>query len=233
VVSTRDKKESWSRTTGGYVQAYLEQVESLCGSDASPIRAECLCRRVTEVLPEDAVVLADTGYSAIWAGTLIDITSPKQMFLRASGSLGWAFPASLGAKCALPQRPVLCFCGDGAIWYHLCELETAVRRNIPTVTVINNNSVFGQSQLEIRRAYREDRGREQDQYRFRDTNFARLAEDLGAAGIRVEKAEGIAPAVRRAFEENRPAVPGRTGLFDQQKVLADVFHALIESDSVH
>jgi acetolactate synthase-1/2/3 large subunit len=205
-VSGGAKKDSWSRTTRGYVRAYLEQVDSLCGSDASPVRAECLCRRITEALPENAVVVADTGYSAIWAGTLIDITKPQQLYLRASGSLGWAFPASLGAKCALPERPVLCFSGDGAFWYHLCEVETAVRRNIPTVTVINNNSVLGQSQLGIRRAYREDKGREQDQYRFQDTNFARLAEDLGAVGIRVEKAEEIAPAIRRAFRENRPAV---------------------------
>jgi acetolactate synthase-1/2/3 large subunit len=205
-ISSPVKKESWSRTVQGYVQAYLEKIGSLCSSNAAPIRAECLCRRITEALPDNAVVVADTGYSAIWAGTLIDITGPQQMFLRASGSLGWAFPASLGAKCALPDRPVFCFSGDGAFWYHLCELETAVRRNIPTVTIINNNSVLGQSQLGIRRAYRDDRGEEQEQYRFQDTNFARLAEDLGAVGIRVEKPEEIAPAIRRAIAENRPAV---------------------------
>jgi len=205
-VSPCVKKESWSRTAQGYVRAYLEKIGSLCSSTAAPIRAECLCRRITEVLPGNAVVVADTGYSAIWAGTLIDITRPEQIFLRASGSLGWAFPASLGAKCALPDRPVLCFSGDGAFWYHLCELETAVRRNIPTVTIINNNSVLGQSQLGIRRAYRDDKGAEQEQYRFQDTNFARLAEDLGAFGIRVEKPEEIAPAIRRAIAENRPAV---------------------------
>jgi acetolactate synthase-1/2/3 large subunit len=206
VVSFRVNRESWTRTVQGYVRAYLDKVDGLCGSDTSPIRAECLCRRVTEALPDNAVVVADTGYSAIWAGTLIDITRPQQMFLRASGSLGWAFPASLGAKCALPDRPVLCFSGDGAIWYHLCELETAVRRNIPTVTIINNNSVLGQCQLGIRRAYREDRGKDHEQYRFQDTNFARLAEDLGALGLRVETAEEIGPAIRRALQENRPAV---------------------------
>jgi len=199
-------KEAWSRKVQGYVKEYLAKVESLCSSTASPIRAECLCRQITAVLPDNAVVVADTGYSAVWAGTLIDITEPGQMFLRASGSLGWAFPASLGAKCALSNRPVVCFSGDGAFWYHLCELETAVRRNIPTVTVINNNSVLGQSQLGIRRAYRDDTGRQEEQYRFRDTNFARLAEDMGALGIRIEKVEEIQPAIRRALKENRPAV---------------------------
>jgi acetolactate synthase-1/2/3 large subunit len=198
--------ETWCRKAQGYVKEYLARVESYCSSDESPIRTERLCREITAALPNDAVVVADTGYSAIWAGTLIDITKPEQIFLRASGSLGWAFPASLGAKCALPDRPVICFCGDGAFWYHLCELETAVRRNIPTVTIINNNGVFGQSQKGVRRAYGEDQGREEEQYRFSDTNFARIAEEMGCLGIRVEKPEEIRPAITRALKENIPAV---------------------------
>jgi acetolactate synthase-1/2/3 large subunit len=152
------------------------------------------------------VVVADTGYSAIWAGTLINLRSSGQKFLRASGSLGWAFPAALGAKCALPERPVICFSGDGAFWYHFAELETAVRWNIPTVTVINNNSVLGQSQLGIRRAYRGEPGHPEQQYRFRDTSFARLAEDLGALGVRVEEPEGIRPALEKALAAEGPAV---------------------------
>ena len=181
-------------------------VEPQCRSEAVPIRPERLCADITAELPADAVVVADTGYSAIWAGTLIGIMKPGQLFLRAAGSLGWAFPAALGAKCALPDRPVLCFSGDGAFWYHLCELETAVRWNIPTVTVINNNSVLGQSQLGIRRAYRGETGGFEQQYKFNDTNFARLAEDLGAAGIRVEKPGELRGALRRALAMNRPVV---------------------------
>jgi acetolactate synthase-1/2/3 large subunit len=181
-------------------------VEPQCRSEAVPIRPERLCADITAELPENAVVVADTGYSAIWAGTLIEINRPGQLFLRAAGSLGWAFPAALGAKCAVGQRPVVCFSGDGAFWYHLCELETAVRWDIPTVTVINNNSVLGQSQLGIRRAYRGEGGREEQQYRFSDTDFARLARDLGAEGIRVEKPGDIRGALRQALACGRPAV---------------------------
>jgi acetolactate synthase-1/2/3 large subunit len=192
-------REPWKRRVADLMSQWRSSVCVPCESDQTPIRTERLCAEITAWLPDDAVVVADTGYSAIWAGTLINLRSGSQKFLRASGSLGWAFPASLGAKCALPERPVVCFSGDGAFWYHFAELETAVRWDIPTVTVINNNSVLGQSQLGIRRAYRQ-------QYRFRDTNFARLAEDLGAVGLRVERPDQIRPALQQALASKRPAV---------------------------
>jgi acetolactate synthase I/II/III large subunit len=205
-LGTVAKKERWAETARGLVAQWRASIEPQRRSEAVPVRPERLCADLGAELPKNAVVVADTGYSAIWAGTLIDITEPTQLFLRAAGSLGWAFPAALGAKCALPDRPVICFSGDGAFWYHLCELETAVRWGITTVTVINNNSVLGQSQLGIRRAYRGEPGRPEQQYRYRDTNFARLAEDFGAAGIRVEKPGEIRRALREALAMNRPVV---------------------------
>jgi len=60
--------------------------------------------------------------------------------------LGWAFPASLGVKCALPNRPVLCFTGNGGFYYHISELETAARFGINIVVLVNNNHSLGQEQ---------------------------------------------------------------------------------------
>lgn len=205
-IQTDKKRIGWSKRARDLRKQYELAVEPQYNSDAVPIRPERLCREISEALPDDAVVLSDTGYSAIWAGSLIRITSPHQLFLRASGSLGWAFPAGLGAKCALPERPVVCFSGDGAFWYHLQEIETAVRWDIPTVTVINNNSILGQCQIGIRRSYGDERGRETDQYRFMDTNFAKIAEDMGALGIRVKNPDEVGNAIRLALESNRPAV---------------------------
>jgi acetolactate synthase-1/2/3 large subunit len=198
--------KDWSRRAHELYTNWEKTTEPKYNSDAVPIRPERLCRELTRALPEDAIVVADTGYSAIWAGTLIRITSPDQLFLRAAGSLGWAFPAALGAKCAFQDRPVVCFSGDGAFWYHISELETAVRCGIHTVTVINNNSVLGQCQRGIRRAYGDYRGSEKEQFRFMDTDFAQIANDMGAFGIRVEKPNEIHPAILQALVQNRPAV---------------------------
>jgi acetolactate synthase-1/2/3 large subunit len=200
------KKDAWAEEAIDIIQTWRRMVEPYCNSDDIPVRPERLCREISNVLPQNAVLVADTGYTAIWASSLINLTHTEQTFMRAAGSLGWAFPAALGAKCAAPSRPVFCFSGDGAFWYHLCELETAARRGIKTVTIINNNSRLGQSVLGIRRAYREDPGSKEHQYAFRDTNFARIAEEMGCFGVRVERPEEIRAAIRQAMEQERPAV---------------------------
>jgi acetolactate synthase-1/2/3 large subunit len=200
------KNETWCQKARTYVKEYLDSIAFKCNLNAVPVRPERLCREISEILPDNAVLVADTGFSAIWAGTLIDFTSPYQIFLRAAGSLGWAFPAAIGAKCALPDRPVICFTGDGAFWYHLSELETAVRCKIPTVTVINNNSVLCQCKQGVRRAYRNEGGMEDLQYRFNETNFAKFASEIGAFGTRVERPGDIGPALLKALSSGKPAI---------------------------
>src|SRR5437868_5571115 len=108
--------------------------------NTAPIAVERLCTEVTRALPEDGILVADTGYSGIWTGTMIELNGAGQGYLRAAGSLGWAFPASLGAQCAAGPRRVVCFTGDGGFYYHLAELESAHRCNIPVTVIVNNNS---------------------------------------------------------------------------------------------
>ena len=105
------------------------------------------------MLPEDAILVADTGYSGIWTGTVLELKHPGQTYLRAAGSLGWSLPAALGAKAGAPDRPVVCFTGDGGLYYHVPELETARRRGLPIVVVVNNNSGFGQGVDNVRAIY--------------------------------------------------------------------------------
>ena len=115
--------------------------------------------KLLKFLPSDAMLVADTGHAGIWTGSMIDFNHPTQGYIRCAGSLGWGLSAAMGAKCALPDRPVLCFSGDGGFWYHIAELETAVRNNINVVTVINNNSALSQDQRGDERAYAGMEGR--------------------------------------------------------------------------
>jgi acetolactate synthase-1/2/3 large subunit len=170
-----------------------------------PIRPDRLCAEITEALPKDAILVADTGYSGIWTATCIDL-APPQTYLRAAGSLGWSFPAAIGAKCACPDRPVLCFSGDGAIYYHLPELETARRLGRPLVLVINNNSGFGQGLPNVRRLQGNRPGHFEEIIRFGPTDFARVAEAFGVRGIRVEDPAAIAPALCDALAHPGPVV---------------------------
>jgi acetolactate synthase-1/2/3 large subunit len=196
----------WGAHAQQTVQAWRDEVAPLMASDAVPIRPQRLCRDLTAALPADAILVADTGYSAIWSATMVHLTQPGQRYLRCAGSLGWGFPASLGAKCGAPDRPVVCFTGDGGMWYHLSELETAVRCGIPTVTVVNNNLALGQCAGPIRRLYGQRPGNPAEMYGFGSASFAGIAEEMGCLGVRVEKPADIGPAIREALAQDRPAV---------------------------
>jgi acetolactate synthase-1/2/3 large subunit len=137
---------------------------------------------------------------------MVYLTHPEQRYIRCAGSLGWGFPASLGVKCAAPDRPVICFTGDGGFWYHLSELETARRCGIHTVTVVNNNSALGQCVGSVRRLYADRPGNPDELTTFREANFAAVAEELGCLGIRVEKPGEIRGALQTALAAERPAV---------------------------
>jgi acetolactate synthase-1/2/3 large subunit len=171
------------------------------------MRPERICKEITEFLPNDAVVVSDTGHSGIWTGTMIELNKPGQRFIRCAGSLGWAFPASLGVKCALPDKPVLCFTGDGGFYYHLAELETAARFGINAVIVVNDNRSLNQETRLFDAAYGgQQRGRAREMWVFEDINLARVAEAMGCFAIRVERPSELKGALEQAFAANRPAV---------------------------
>jgi acetolactate synthase-1/2/3 large subunit len=141
-------ESAWHRTIAERRSAWQKTFEELAASRVSPMAPEAMVRVMQEELPQDAVLLADTGYAAAWAGVLYQVRQPGQSFLRSDGSLGWAFPASLGAALASPARRVFTLIGDGGFGYHVGELETAVRLGLPvTVIVMNNGSLAFEHEL--------------------------------------------------------------------------------------
>ena len=205
-VESVPQRPAWTGRVREHVDGWRAEFDGLIRSDAVPIRPERLCHEITSFLPTDAILVSDTGHAGIWTGTMIEITQPGQTYLRCAGSLGWAFPAAMGAKCAAPDRPVICFTGDGGFWYHLGELETAARFGIQTVTVINNNRSFNQ----CRDAFEgvsggRDRSSD-DLWVFEDVNFAGVARSMGCLGIRVEEPSAIRPALERAITADGPVV---------------------------
>ena len=197
--------EQWLSDTRMAVEEYRADAAGQRASDAVPLRPERVIQEMEAALPDDTLLVSDTGHSGIWTGAAMDLDRSGRTYVRAAGSLGWALPAAIGAKCAVPDRPVVCFTGDGGFWYHFGELETAVRYGIDTVTVVNNNSSMNQETKGIEMAY----GGNPPGYElmtFNDVDFARLAEDLGCFGARVEEPEQVRPALEAALACGRPAV---------------------------
>ena len=201
------RRAPWIAYVTATRQSWYDEYRPLMSSEESPIRPERLCADLTELVPDDGIVVVDTGHAGMWMGGFYDLRSRNQSYLRSAGHLGWAFPASLGAKCGAPERPVVCFTGDSGFWYHVGDIETAVRFGINTVTVVNNNHSGNQSMRGFDRAYggvQTERAKEL--WVFTEVNFAWMAEDIGALGIRVERPSEFAPAVERALAAGRPVV---------------------------
>jgi acetolactate synthase-1/2/3 large subunit len=200
-------RESWNREVREEVDQWRSEIASLRNSDASPLRPERILKELGDSLPEDAIVVCDTGHSGMWLAQQLWVDSTRWDCIRAGGSLGWAFPAAIGAKCAAPARPVVCFTGDGGFWYHLQELETAVRCGIPTVTCVNNNNSLNQETKVFRNAYDgKPSAKQGEMWHFSHVNFAKIADSMGAVGIRVERPSDLRSAFSKAFSLNRPTV---------------------------
>jgi len=201
------KRKNWIGEVQTICRAWREKYQPALTSEAVPIRPERLCHELTRHVPDDAIIVVDTGHAGMWMGGMFDLTSTRQSYMRSAGHLGWAFPAGLGAKCACPDRPVVTFTGDAGFWYHIAEVETAARWNINAVTVVNNNSGGNQSKRGFDRVYggkQTDKAREL--WTFSKTDFARIAQDMGAFGIRVEQASAFPAALAQALAAQRPAV---------------------------
>jgi len=205
--STAVKCDAWVARAETLARRWREEFAPLMDSDAVPIRPERVCRELTQLMPPDTLLVSETGHSGMWTGGMIDLNKPGQGYIRAAGSLGWGLPAALGAKLALPERPVLLFSGDGGFWYHLSELETAVRWNIDAVLLINNNRALSQEIDIYTRAYGGRlRAKHAELWQFSDVSFAELARTMGAEGFRVQKPAELSGALDKAFSSKKPSV---------------------------
>ena len=195
----------------GWIAACRERIDQWWASEldhvesnAEPIRPERVAVDLVKALPDDAMIVTDTGYSAAWSGAFMDLPAGKN-FLACEGSMGWAFSAAMGAKCAIPDRPVVAWCGDGGFWPHIAEVETAVRNEINSITVVINNNalVFDTHLLQAFWSASHDVHLLSE---FHPVNLSNLVNEMGGFGIRVTDPREIGNAVEAALAANKPAV---------------------------
>ena len=199
-----ERRISWVEEVQGYCRDWYDEFRPLLQSDNIPIRPERVCHDLSLNLPDNSFVVVDTGHGGMWMGGMFDLKSAGQSYIRSAGHLGWAFPASLGVKCAAPDRPVICFTGDAGFWYHIAEVETAVRWGINAVIVVNNNGAGNQSKRGFDRVYggtQTEKAREM--WTFNNVNFAQIAKHMGAESIRIENPKDFTPALQKAIALNK------------------------------
>lgn len=199
-------RAGWVEKVQDMVRNWRESVDHLVNSDDSPMRPERLCKELTDLLPSDSVLVSDTGHAGIWTGTMMDLRHSDQSYIRCAGSLGWGLPAAIGAKAAAPDRPVVCFTGDGGVWYHLTELETAARYGLNTVTIVNNNASLNQEQALNENIFGARTSGSDELWMLTDADFAAMAETMGCIGIQVNKPGELSSALDQAVSADKPVL---------------------------
>jgi acetolactate synthase I/II/III large subunit len=200
-------RAAWVGRAQDLTRQWRDQQHEPMTSDQAPIRPERLSAELTRHLPDDALLVSDTGHSGMWTGGFAELNRCGQGYIRAAGSLGWGLPAALGAQVAQPGRPVILFTGDGGLWYHVGELETAARWKIPAVVVVNNNRSLNQEINVYTSAYGGSlHGRHGELWHFQDTDFGRVAESMGVLGLTVTRPSDFEGALDKALDSNGPAL---------------------------
>ncbi|GAB5376972.1 MAG: acetolactate synthase catalytic subunit [Acuticoccus sp.] len=167
-------------------------------ADEVPIAMGRLIGELRAALPDDGLFIADGGFAAHWGGLLFDTRVAGRTFVpdRGFASIGYGLPGAMGAKLAAPDRIVAALTGDGGFNMTLGELETAIRMKLAVTIIVVNNAASGYVKALQHLMYGEGAYQSSD---LADTNYAAVAEALGARGIRVEDPAGLADAFATAF----------------------------------
>ena len=179
------------------------RLEAEARDSSNPIKPQRVYGELRKVMPRDAIVALDAGLAPNFGQDRLNFYQPRSLMTSLDlGGLGFSFPASLGAKFAAPDRPVVNFNGDGGFLFNAQEFATAVRYNLRVVTVIMNNSCWGSEKAYQRYAFDE-------RYVGADTNnprYDRYAELFGGHGFYVDRPEDIGDVFLAALNADGPSI---------------------------
>lgn len=189
------------------------------GQGLAPARLVEVAR---DVLPRDTVASCDAGASRLLVVQKWQAYGPRE-FLTSNGlaTMGYAIPGGMAARLAHPDRPVVCFTGDGGFLMAIAELHTAVREKLPIVVV-----VFDDQEIGLIRVKQEIKGLEPYGIGLGGIDWEKIAQGVGADGITVETEAALADALGAAVRADRPVVIGaridRSGYVAQFNALREL-----------
>ncbi len=186
------------------VKQFKKEFNPKMDHDDVPLMPQRVIKEIMEVINDDDIVVTEVGQCQMWAAHFLSRTMSRTFISSGGlGTMGFGFPASIGAKVARPEKNVIDIAGDGSFMMNCQELATVVVEDIPVVVSIMNNHYLGMvrqwQELFFDRRY-------SGVYLGEVPDYVKLAEAFGANGIKVEKPGEIKEAVKEAFKSGRPTV---------------------------
>jgi len=164
----------------------------------SKIKPQYVVEKIYELTKGDAIICTEVGQNQMWAAQFYKYTSPRTFISSGGlGTMGYGFPAAIGAQLGRPDKRVFDIAGDGSIQMNIQEMMVAVQHRVPVIIAILNNGFLGMVRQWQQLFY--DR-------RYSHTcidcqpDFVKLADAYGAVGIRIDKKEEVIPAIKKALE---------------------------------
>jgi acetolactate synthase-1/2/3 large subunit len=164
------------------------------------LTAAKILRKLREVMPHQSIVTTEVGQHQMWASLFYDVIHPGTFFSSTGlGTMGWGFPAAIGAKAARPDLPVVDIAGDGSFNMTENSLATSVLDNLPVIVFLVNNYTLGMV-AQWQRTFYDRRMIGVDQKQCPD--YCKLAESYGAQGIRVGSLEELGKAIKAGLKSD-------------------------------
>src|SRR3990172_432064 len=191
-------RKSWLRQ----IDAWREERPLSYEHSDEIIKPQFVVEKIYEITKGDAILVTDVGQHQMWAAQYYKIDRPRTWLSSGGlGTMGYGFPAAIGAKIAHPDKTVISISGDGSIQMNIQELATVVENHIPVKVAILNNRYLGmvrqwQELFYAERYSSTDLGSTPD--------FVKLAEAYGAVGLRAEKPSEVVPVLKEALKIKRP-----------------------------
>ncbi|WP_406661205.1 acetolactate synthase large subunit [Methanolobus sp. ZRKC3] len=195
------RSEEWMKRIAHWKREYpLHYIEPASGDGIKP---QYIVEQISEAA-KDAIIVTEVGQHQMWAAQYFKFKEPRTFISSGGlGTMGYGFPAAIGAKVARPDKIVFDIAGDGSFQMSSQELATVVKEDIPVIVAIFNNGYLGM----VRQWQELFYDKRYSSTCIQDSvDFVKLAEAYGALGIRATKREEVRPAIEQAIASGRPTV---------------------------
>jgi len=174
-------------------------------TEGSVIKPQYVVEQIYEATKGDAIIVTEVGQNQMWAAQWYKYTKPRTLLSSGGlGTMGYGFPAALGAQLGMPEKVVFDIAGDGSIQMNIQELATAVANKLSVNIAILNNSCLGMVRQWQELFY--DKRYSHTCLRAGCPDFVKLAEAYGAVGMQITKTEDVRPAIDKAIKTDNTVV---------------------------